>query len=327
MAEKLDPCIKGLTPECFAANPTWAKMAFAYRLFCALAPPHISRRLQKYLIDAIFGPGVDFPTWYIPPPGMTFPPGFVFPPGWQPGDPWPPDYPLPPIVPPPPGNTGPNPPGYISPWEPGPSIVPGRSPAPGELITIRLFCSLSNGYVVSRADSWLNARNGNDYLNAVSDEFSDGSAMSAFFEASKYYVKRAFLYFDLSGIPAGSSIKSAILGVVGRDNAESTVRVYEGTQEDPLVSTDFDAYTGYPFASQIWEKYSAPDLNTNEMTLSSGARTYIQSVIGSTAKFCLREDTKDRANVAPVDVHPLNGITWAKWPDTDLDPYLELIYR
>ncbi len=371
MAIKTDPCKDGLTPECFATAPAWAKMAFAYRLLCALAPPEITRRLQKYLLDAIFAagfdippdfmmppgvifppgwtpgdplppgfefpPGFDFPPGWQPgdpvpwqlffPPGTVFPPGFELPPGWQPGDPWPPGYPLPPGVPPPPGDTGPNPPGFISPWEPGPTIVPGRNPPPGELITVKLFSSLSNGRVISRANNWPHARGGDDYLNAVSDEYSAGDAISAYFEGAQYYVNRTFLYFDLSSIPAGSKIKSAVLGVVGNTRNDSSVRVYKGTQEDPLVNTDFEAYEGYPFALATWQKYEAPDFNTNLMTLSSGARSYIQGVIGGTAKFCLREDTKDRANEAPTILAPLNGVNFSKWSDEDYKPSLTLIYR
>lgn len=326
MAEIADPCKEGLTPECFAANPTWAKMAFAYRLLSALAPPNITRRLQKYLLKAIFPPGVDFPTGFIPDPGTTFPPGFVFPPGWQPGDPVPDGFVWPPGVPIPPGDTGASPPLYLAPFEPGPVNTGLGGAPPKELITVKLFSSLSNGRVISRANNWPHARGGNDYLNAVTDEYSAGDAISAYFEGALYYVNRTFLYFDLSSIPAGSKIKSAVLGVVGNSQNDSSVRVYKGTQEDPLVDSDFDAYEGYPFALCTWQIYVAPDFNTNLMTLSSGGRSYIQGVIGGTAKFCLREDTKDRANEAPTILAPLNGVNFAKWTDEDYKPSLTLVY-
>lgn len=89
MAEQINPCDKGLTPECFGEYPEWAKMAFAYRIFSLFAGPTATRRLQRYLIKAIFAPGVDFPPGFDPDPGTIYPPGTDVPPDWTPGDPAP----------------------------------------------------------------------------------------------------------------------------------------------------------------------------------------------------------------------------------------------
>jgi len=282
MAEKTDPCEKGLTPECFAERPVYAKRMFAYRLFCLLAPWEITKRLQKYLLDKIPD---------IVPPIIIRPP---FPP-------------LPPWIPPPGGGTT-------------------TTPPTEEPVEVRIYATLSNGYVVSRANNWSDARNGNDYLNAITDEYTDGSAIAAYLEGALYYVKRAFLYFDLSTIESLSKVTSAILSVVGAENAESSVRVYKGTQEDPLVTTDFGAYEGYPLSLCDWQYYIDPDLNRNLMTLSTAGKTHVKDSWPGTVKFCLREDTKDRANEAPDSLGPLNGMYWAKWPDLEFDPYLDLIY-
>jgi len=102
MAEQINSCGKGLTPKCFAEYPEWAKMAFAYRVFSLFAGPTATRRLQKYLLKAIFAPGVDFPPGFDPDPGTVYPPGTDIPPGWTPGDPLPetvippPDWDFPP---------------------------------------------------------------------------------------------------------------------------------------------------------------------------------------------------------------------------------------
>lgn len=326
MAGKIDPCAGGLSAACFAAQPVWAKTAFAYRLFCALAPPNVSRRLQKYLLKGIFAPGVDVPSGFVPDTGTTFPPGFVFPPGWSPGDPLPEGFVFPPGAPIPPGETGPAAPLFLSPFEPGPVKTGGGAPPAPEPITVKLFGSLSNGRVISRANNWPDARNGNDYLNAVSDEYSAGDAISAYFEGALYYINRTFLYFDLSGIESLSKVTSAILGVVGAENAESSVRVYKGTQEDPLEDADFDAFEGYPLALADWQYYIAPDFNTNLMELSASGKTHVEDSWPGTVKFCLREDTKDRANVAPDALEPLNGVNFAKWTIEDYKPSLTLVY-
>ena len=80
---------KGLTPELFKLDPVWFRKAFAYRMLCMLAPPPITRRLQKALFSAAVYPGTVLPPGLILPPGYTLPPGYSFPPGWRPGDPWP----------------------------------------------------------------------------------------------------------------------------------------------------------------------------------------------------------------------------------------------
>jgi len=79
----------GLTPELFELDPVWFRRAFAYRLLCMLAPPAITRRLQKALFNAAVYPGTVLPPGLVLPPGYTLPPAYSFPPSWRPGDPWP----------------------------------------------------------------------------------------------------------------------------------------------------------------------------------------------------------------------------------------------
>jgi len=54
-----------------------------------LAPPALSRRLQKMLRIKPFFPGIDVPPGLILPPGAVVPPGVVPPDFWSPGDPLP----------------------------------------------------------------------------------------------------------------------------------------------------------------------------------------------------------------------------------------------
>lgn len=135
-----NPCLKGLTPDCFKQDPQWAKQAFAYRLIHVLFPRAMTRRLPKGLRQALIYPGVTTPPGVDLPPGTVIQPGTTFPPGWTPGDPTPPGIVIPPGTSFPSGwqPGDPEPPGVIVPpdrkwplgWNPGDPLPAGALPAP-----------------------------------------------------------------------------------------------------------------------------------------------------------------------------------------------------
>ena len=50
MVDKLvHPCAKGLTPECFAASPQYARQLFTYRLLTLFLPPDLSAKILEFL--------------------------------------------------------------------------------------------------------------------------------------------------------------------------------------------------------------------------------------------------------------------------------------
>lgn len=124
------PCSRGLDVDCFKEQPTWARQAFAARIINLLAPPQMSRKLQKFLRPALIAPGVIVPPGIDLPPGMVITPDVTFPPGWTIGDPLPPGVLADPsaYADVPPGGAAP--PTYTAPWEPGPINQPGKQPAP-----------------------------------------------------------------------------------------------------------------------------------------------------------------------------------------------------
>lgn len=130
MAQKTNPCAKGLTKECFKAYGTWAKKALAYRMTLLMLPKELTRLLPRDLRSALIGPGTTVPQGVVLPSGTTVHPDFSFPAGWSPGDPLPPGVIPPPdeIVPQSP--EGPIPPIYVNPWEPGPITTQTLSSAP-----------------------------------------------------------------------------------------------------------------------------------------------------------------------------------------------------
>jgi len=372
MANGKDPCAGGLSSACFKAHPGWAKMAFAYRLLCALAPPGITRRLQKYLLKAIFGPGVMFPPGWMPPPGITFPPGYTFPPGWMPGDPlpsgygWPPGFAMPtgwqpgdPVpwdlilpegyeLPPgwtwgdplpegwtwppgfvfPPGWEGGVPPIYVPPWEPGPINTGGGGAPAAEPVEVTIVASAGGGVLKSQGNNWADAVAGSVWVYIYLDQGSENQGMTAEWSSSKWFVWRSFLYFDLSSIPAGSTVNSVVVGVTGSEENESEVCIQKGTQSSPLVSTDWPGFEGALFGNLTWAVAVGEVLNTNIFTLNAAGIAYIESVVNSTAKLCLREYTKDYPNIDPGEsAHFWNGIVFTEHPTVAKRPYITINYQ
>ncbi|MBA7605385.1 hypothetical protein ES703_12516 [subsurface metagenome] len=127
---KVNPCLEGLTVDCFAHNPQWAKQAFAYRLLHTITPKKLTRRLPKGLRIALLAPGITLPPGIELPPGTTVPPGAEIPATWTPDQPTPPGTQPPPTTPPGTETGGIVPPIGTAPWEPGPISQPGKQPAP-----------------------------------------------------------------------------------------------------------------------------------------------------------------------------------------------------
>jgi len=127
------PCARALTFNCFKSYPAWAKQAFAARLVHLLAPPQISRKLQKILRPALIAPGVTLPPGIALPPGVVVTPDAVFPPGWTEGDTLPPGAIQDPAVIAGDLPEGAAPSTYVAPFEPGP-VHPGIgvTPPPGD---------------------------------------------------------------------------------------------------------------------------------------------------------------------------------------------------
>ena len=327
MAGNENPCAKGLTPECFTAHPEWAKKAFAYRMFCMLAPPGITRRLQKYLVDAMAFPGTILPPGFEIPPGWTVPPGFVFPPGWKPGDPPPPG-----LIPPgvdwndPPG-IAPAPPPFICPWQPGPPIPSGGRLPTGKETLIVILGSTTDGELWCGKSTWSAARNATTSIYGNNTHTKSSTAIKAMFASGFYQIARSFLYFDLSLLPVGKKIVSAIVGIVGYDTANSDVSIQEGTQGSYVSTTNWSSFTGLPFAAATWRKFVSPDLNTNLLDFNAAGKLYVKSVLGGTAKFCLREYSHDYLDVAPAWPTWVNGMYFANTSAETFRPYISIIYK
>ncbi|MBW2091447.1 MAG: hypothetical protein JRI34_04890 [Deltaproteobacteria bacterium] len=264
-------------------------MAFAYRLLCMLAPPAITRRLQKYLAEAVAYPGIVFPPGFTYEPGMVFPAGFVFPPGWLPGDPLPPG-----ILPPginwddPSGAT--MPPDYLAPWQPGP-IDRSRTSGGVTLETYVFYSNLSDGYVKCEGAGWQACH---DAVNGTLVDINVGAAFNAFcsqyYDASFSHIYRSFYDFDLSSLPDRTPVE-VFLRIYNDYDSESSVCVQASTHDIPLSLSGYSAFSGSFFDHIPWSA------GENIFSFNASGISFIKSRIGAIAKLCLREYIMDYLNV------------------------------
>jgi len=151
--------------------------------------------------------------------------------------------------------------------------------------------------------------------------------MQGRFQIGYYWVARAFLYFDLSILPTGKTIISATVTVIGYYYGLTHVSIQEGTQGATLSTTDFNAFSGESFSIISWQAAAYPTFLPNTMELNAEGRLYVKEKLGATAKFCLREYTKDYLNIEPTGPGAGNGMYFANSPWTEAKPYLTIIYK
>lgn len=304
MAEERHPCIDGLTEECFRAYPSWAKRAFAIKLMNTLIPAQISRRLPKGLFPGLIGPGVILPPGVDFPPGTTIPPGYTFPPGWTAGDPLPPFFgpEPPPGIEIPPG--GAIPPIFLTPFEPGP---PHRvSPTAPGVTVIGTFTAQNDGREGATGMGWPLVHGMGAGNVIFPGETETDIAIRARWQGIDTNIYRSFFDFDLSGIPAGATITECTLTLQSYGGFTCDLSIQEGTQNDPLGTDDYDAFTGSLFDSKTWI------LGSNVFTLNVPGQTYIQSKFGATAKLCMREYPHDYLNISPANGEDFKaGLYWS----------------
>jgi hypothetical protein len=111
----------------------------------------------------------------------------------------------------------------------------------------------------------------------------------------------------LSALPS-KTIKYACLQITCYGYHASDVAVQEGTQNSPLVKADYSAFTGLGFAAKDWTG------GDNDLVLNAAGMAYVQSCIGSSARFCCREYSHDYMNVEPPgEEYHRNGNCWREW--------------
>lgn len=193
-------------------------------------------------------------------------------------------------------------------------------------MSIKLAGTSADGYIYLAGSDWDTVRNASDGSFVGASDSKTSGAMSVFSESQPYEMVRSFLFFDLSAIPPGTNISSAVISIGGYDQAVNNVVLQQGTQGDTLAKADFDAFTGDPLAPVLaWQVSTGPS-DLNKFILNAAGRDYLRSAFGGTAKFCLREYDHDYSNVDPGSGYPdyLDGMYYAEQNDPDLSPHLEI---
>lgn len=324
--KKALPCGDGLTADCFKQQPAFARRAFAYRLLHTITPKPLTKKLPEIFRRALVAKGIKIP------PGWSLPPGAVVPPGAElPIDaPGPGEMPVHVLPPPaqilPPGSGGTAPPLFVPPWTPGPVDVPGKnkvsSPAGGVALVVAALGNTSLGYDNA---VWLTARNQVSASNLQADVAYATMARASVI-ALNYDIIRYFAAFDLSAAGlAGATVKAvSLLLCCAQMGDGKSLSVQQGTQSDPVITGDYDEFTGDSFANTEIVIDVYPLCRFNELVFNAGGIAYIQSVIDGTAKLCVREYTHDYLNEAPAAANQVNAY-WAKAAG-DLRPRLSITY-
>ena len=175
---------------------------------------------------------------------------------------------------------------------------------------------------------WGNARNDLSGTHISATDTEKSTAMHAAYWPPEISVSRVFLYFDLSSIPAGADCLSAKITLGGLNTCGSYAVIQQGEQEAPVTVGDFSKFTGPIFTSAMWVVSGAGGTNLNAFALSEEGRTYLKSVFGSTAKFCVREYNHDYLDVEPEMNTGYNlGIYFTETADQALRPKITVKYK
>ncbi|HEA68070.1 MAG TPA: hypothetical protein ENI07_14795 [Desulfobacterales bacterium] len=144
-----------------------------------------------------------------------------------------------------------------------------------------------------------------------------------------FLIARSFLFFDLSSLSSSFTVDSCTLVVYGNSTGDSTVCIQEGTQADPMTTADFDSFTGSIFDSIVWPPPWEPTYQEITFSLNSTGIAYIQSMLGSTAKICIRNYQYDFLDVEfPDDINAFRAYMAYRENDTELwHPTLNITYE
>lgn len=174
---------------------------------------------------------------------------------------------------------------------PGPTRQPVSTP---EFISqYAIVSETKDGYTGETDATWALARDRLICDIALTTGSGHNYGITAWLNGPLYQVLRSFFYFDLSAIPVTATVQSVILSLTNFGYLKGNTIIQEGTQGDPLTTSDHQSFTGSILAS------FAGASGLNQITLNSSGIAYIQSKLGSTAKLCAREYDYDYLNVAP----------------------------
>lgn len=201
--------------------------------------------------------------------------------------------------------------------EPGADFVPSELPSSFWIDADTIYSETSDGYVGnSKIDTWANVHDATEGSSSLDTGAYMAVMIQASYASGEYTIIRSFFYYDLAGFSGTATACSHY--VMGYLRNAQNVIAQQGTQSSTLIVDDFDSFTGTSFgANTTWATDSY-----NSIVFNATGLSYVNSVVGSTAKICLREQDYDYGNTAPTSTYIGSGGYFADQENTDYDPYL-----
>lgn len=204
---------------------------------------------------------------------------------------------------------------HIEPFGPGPPRSPPQPAPAGAIYTI--YSNPTDGDCGMRGEAnWPAARDpaASEDCNTAASFYS--YAVNALRIYGTWYCSRSWFDFDLSPISPGLSIVSATLRFRTDCIWSDTACLQEGTQSIPMTVNDFQAFTGSILGQKVLDE------GVNTLDFNAAGLSYLESVLGSTAKICMREYDFDYLDIAPGDEGGHIGVYYSETPLDDDKPML-----
>lgn len=181
------------------------------------------------------------------------------------------------------------------------------------------YSTTADGEVYYGHATWATARGAATGSGSNTGSAYDGNSISCALAGGKYWIYRAFFYFDASPLSGTITACSEFLYGVGA-TTHSEAMAMKGTQNDSLAVADYDSFTGNSYGSKTpWSH-----LGYNEIVFNDTGISDVEAALGGIVKVCNREDPHDFDNSAPVSNANYNGCYFANQAGTDYDPYLSI---
>ena len=184
------------------------------------------------------------------------------------------------------------------------------------------------------AGTWANAVAGSGgsfhTVGASSDSYYLVAADNAVGVFATQIVDRGFLSFDLSGLPAGSTVTGVVLHVKGYDvasGAGGSLKLYGGTQGAALTTGDWSAYGSTELMTAV-NFASLSGSGWNDLTLNSDGIAAVQAAFDASShvQFCARSSFDVSGTGPSSSTRSYLAIRYADYATSGDRPYITVTY-
>jgi hypothetical protein len=201
-----------------------------------------------------------------------------------------------------------------------------------------IYSTTADGYVRDQQSSWDAVHDNATGTAADTDDTFSVSPIAAWCTATgrstTYYIYRAYLLFDTSGISVAPS--AATLKIRGYSNNSGDIIAIEGTWTgaSALGTGDFDSFTGYAsgwaslnvtqYSSEIssWSTSGYNDITLNAAALAKMVSADVLSIVLMNHTYDYMDATPNLGGRTGCDTEK-NGFYFTDYTGTDRDPYID----